>query len=909
VSSGNIEIILTATDEASAKLEQAGRNIDDVLFDIEGSTRGAEAAMDKLDSTQVKVSSETEKLGTSLQRNGSTAKDSIVAFSGLVTSAFALYEGFDRIEKATVAADRANLNVVRSTENVDQAQKALAESTAKYGEDSVQAKDAADKLAIAQEALAVSTERAGIAQNQVKETMISSALMVIPTLITMINSVGGVTKVWTGIQAALNAVMDANPIAIVVIAIAALVAAVVAAYSYCKPFKDAVDAVGKALGEYLAKAIEVIKGALEWLWNNILVPLGNFLIGQFMGAIKAIGDALGWLGGVLKPIGDAFGWLANTIGGAIKAAGAAIDDYNAKVRAMEESSKNGLSIMQNYYNDKFAEMSSTVDAELAKQVEVISAKTWEAVNAQQASYDEDMKNFVAYWNTKFGETTTELDKIDAKINDYYDKQVKDVQAAYQKQIDAAQAAYDKELSDFSSFWETKFGTQTSELSQVQDAITSHYDKEISDTQESYNTLIDQCNNYYDNLKAATNAGLAAIRADRQADLDALELEYLKKREFLESQNAAGLLSEKDYNDQISEIQKTYNDTRSSISQDYRIKELEAEKTSKEAATVIELERSVALADIKTKEAAAVTQIESQKNADLQTAQTQYNQITQTDFQALTEAIKSLKSDEAKEVTAIESQKNADLKAAAIGYTTLIANNAREQTKIQIDKANAIAAAEQAAAEQKKAMLLTLEAEINANTSLSADEKKRIMADMNASILSDTQSSWNNIAGTIQSAMDTITQQNAVFKQALEDGKISASQYAEAMAYQNKQAADLQAQATINSQNAVFAQALSQGKITQAQYNQAMAIQNANMAKYGSGGIAMEKQIALVAENEPEAIIPLSKLRSMPSAANEQNVTQNITMYPVINVYNPQSNLDIVESANEGMSEALRRQQY
>ena len=46
----------------------------------------------------------------------------------------------------------ANLKLQRRTEALDQAQKNLNEAIEKYGEDSPEAKDAADKLAIAQEA-------------------------------------------------------------------------------------------------------------------------------------------------------------------------------------------------------------------------------------------------------------------------------------------------------------------------------------------------------------------------------------------------------------------------------------------------------------------------------------------------------------------------------------------------------------------------------------------------------------------------------------------------------------------------------------------------------------------------------------------------------------------------------------
>lgn len=56
-----------------------------------------------------------------------------------------------------------------------------------------------------------------------------------------------VTKTFAAAQAALNVVMDANPIGLVVLAITALVGAVVLAYKHCKTFRDIVNKTGEAI--------------------------------------------------------------------------------------------------------------------------------------------------------------------------------------------------------------------------------------------------------------------------------------------------------------------------------------------------------------------------------------------------------------------------------------------------------------------------------------------------------------------------------------------------------------------------------------------------------------------------------------------------------------------------------------
>lgn len=84
------------------------------------------------------------------------------------------------------------------------------------------------------------------------------------------------SNVWKVAQIALNFVLSANPIGIVVMAIAALVGALVAAYNNCETFRNICDKVwavvkdvANAVWDFLVKAFEkasaVIKKAWEWV--------------------------------------------------------------------------------------------------------------------------------------------------------------------------------------------------------------------------------------------------------------------------------------------------------------------------------------------------------------------------------------------------------------------------------------------------------------------------------------------------------------------------------------------------------------------------------------------------------------------------------------------------------------------
>lgn len=90
------------------------------------------------------------------------------------------------------------------------------------------------------------------------------------------------TKAFTAIQAAFNAVMAMNPITLMVIAVAALVAGLVLAYNKFEGFRNIVDSVFKviktsvksgmdAIGDYLGFILGIYKGifnAIASLWNN-----------------------------------------------------------------------------------------------------------------------------------------------------------------------------------------------------------------------------------------------------------------------------------------------------------------------------------------------------------------------------------------------------------------------------------------------------------------------------------------------------------------------------------------------------------------------------------------------------------------------------------------------------------------
>ena len=103
-----------------------------------------------------------------------------------------------------------------------------------------------------------------------------------------------VTKTFAAAQAALNVVMDANPIGLVVLAITALVGAFVLAYKHIKPFRDIVNKTGEAIkklftGKYdWEKAFGKGLSKLGKSFQNFAKKIPQFFKGVGKAIIKTI---------------------------------------------------------------------------------------------------------------------------------------------------------------------------------------------------------------------------------------------------------------------------------------------------------------------------------------------------------------------------------------------------------------------------------------------------------------------------------------------------------------------------------------------------------------------------------------------------------------------------------------------
>ena len=127
--------------------------------------------------------------------------------------------------------------------------------------------------------------------------------------------VAGAVMVWQAAQALMNITLLANPVGLVIVAIAALVAGLIVAYNTSEDFRNAVNSAFDAVAE-----------AARWLWNNGVAPVIRFIVNGFAAVVDGIGDFLLALGNI-----PGFGW-AKDAGNMMKGAAAEARGLASSIR-------------------------------------------------------------------------------------------------------------------------------------------------------------------------------------------------------------------------------------------------------------------------------------------------------------------------------------------------------------------------------------------------------------------------------------------------------------------------------------------------------------------------------------------------------------------------------------------------
>lgn len=111
--------------------------------------------------------------------------------------------------------------------------------------------------------------------------------------------VRGATMAWTAIQWVLNAALTANPIGLVVAAIALLVGGVILAYKKSDTFRGIVDKLWAGL-----------KVAWDWI-KKVGVAVGTWIVEKFQAAVGKVGAVRDTIAGLIDKVKSAVTWLGD----------------------------------------------------------------------------------------------------------------------------------------------------------------------------------------------------------------------------------------------------------------------------------------------------------------------------------------------------------------------------------------------------------------------------------------------------------------------------------------------------------------------------------------------------------------------------------------------------------------------
>ena len=283
---------------------------------------------------------------------------------------------------------------------------------------------------------------------------------------------GAATKVWAGIQAAFNAVMAGNPIALTVLAIVALIAIVVVMYMKFKWFRDFVHTVWDAIKDGLSAAWEFIKvigekigsffaavwGGIKAAWDAVwpaLVIAFKIVVGLLMLPFMALGAAiyLIWLG-----IKAAFDLVWPLIWGAIKFAWESIikpifdlmltvftavwDGIKAAFNFVWDAIKFAIDLYWNFYIKPIFELMLTIFKLAWDGIKTAFTVVWDIIKgAISFVWNNVIKPVFEAFGTVFGKVWDGIKGAFTKAWDFITKAIDGAKAIFGKIGDAIVSAF------------------------------------------------------------------------------------------------------------------------------------------------------------------------------------------------------------------------------------------------------------------------------------------------------------------------------------------------------------------------------------------------------------------------------------------------------------------------------------
>ena len=289
---------------AQGNLREAQNNLNTAITEYGADSTQAAAALRDFNSALNNLSTLQSQVGETTKQNDASMRSLTTGISGVATASFSLYGAYDRVNESELSLDKSNLMVKSSTKAVEDAHRSVSEAIAKHGVSSQEAKSAQDALSIAEDRLTLANERQLQAQENVNKSMMSAALQIVPTSITMVDSLSRAWKNFpdmTGVLTTLgtNISMVGNKALIASVSVAGFVGGFVLGYEAITQFGDALGPAGRALMVIVpaiiaaAAAVWMLMEGLTLGTATIALVASGIAVGAMVANIGSYGNGLG----------------------------------------------------------------------------------------------------------------------------------------------------------------------------------------------------------------------------------------------------------------------------------------------------------------------------------------------------------------------------------------------------------------------------------------------------------------------------------------------------------------------------------------------------------------------------------------------------------------------------------------
>jgi hypothetical protein len=218
-------------------------------FDVEGDSE-AGAAMDRLAGKTKEVGEKTEETEKKTSRFTGVLKNSALGLTAAASGAVGLYFQFDNLQKGSLKVESAQKNLTVAQATLASSQNSLNKLVEKGVNSGPEYEASVLRLKGAQEQLAISQQKVGIAQGDLSQQQLQFALGVVPTAISTVSALTGIVdglkkaKLLSVAASGAEAAAEGGSRLAKIAAIPATFAATAATHRYAAAIKGAFVAMG-----------------------------------------------------------------------------------------------------------------------------------------------------------------------------------------------------------------------------------------------------------------------------------------------------------------------------------------------------------------------------------------------------------------------------------------------------------------------------------------------------------------------------------------------------------------------------------------------------------------------------------------------------------------------------------------